>query len=68
MKLENQRVSYRVDEAAAACGLTRSSLYRAIGDGSLRSAKVGKRRIVTARALEEYVAHLERESAKRGAA
>lgn len=65
---ENQKLSFTVDEAVTATGLTRSRLYLAIADGSLRTMKAGRQRLISRKALEEYVANLERESAKRGAA
>lgn len=62
-----QRVSFTMDEAVGATGLSRSRLYKAISDGSLRTIKAGRRRMVSRKALEEYVANLERESAGRAA-
>ena len=65
---QNQRVSFTVDEAARSTGLTRTRLYAAIGAGQLTTFKAGRRRMVSRKALEAYVANLERESAKKGAA
>lgn len=62
---QNQKVSYTVEEAVAATGLARSRLYQAIGDGSLRTFRTGRRRMVSRKALEEFIAHLEVESAGR---
>lgn len=64
---ETAKVSYTMEGAAAATGFTRSRLYKAIADGTLRTIKAGRRRMVSRKALEDYVARLERESA-RGAA
>jgi excisionase family DNA binding protein len=49
---------YRVDEAAAALRLSRSSVYKLIRSGQLRSVKQGRRRLVPVIALAEYVASL----------
>ena len=48
---------YRVDEAAAALRLSRSSVYELIRSGQLR-IKQGRRRLVPVTALAEYVASL----------
>lgn len=66
--LTDHKLSFTVEEAATATGLTRSRLYAAIGDNTIKTFKAGRRRMVSRRALEEYVANLERESAKKGAA
>ena len=49
---------YRVDEAAAALRLSRSSVYELIRSGQLRTVKQGRRRLVPVAALAEYVASL----------
>jgi excisionase family DNA binding protein len=49
---------YRVDEAAAALRLSRSSVYELIRSGQLRTVKQGRRRLVPVTALAEYVASL----------
>ncbi|GAA3928598.1 helix-turn-helix domain-containing protein [Luteimonas lutimaris] len=63
----NQKLSYTIPEAVAATGCTRTRLYGAIADGALRSIKDGRRRLIPAKALEEFIAKLERESAGRAA-
>jgi excisionase family DNA binding protein len=45
-----------VDEAAAMLGLGRSSLYGEIQSGRLRSLRVGRRRLVAAAAIADYIA------------
>ena len=45
-----------VDEASAALGLGRSRMYLEIQTGRLRSVKVGRRRLVPAAALANYIA------------
>ena len=49
---------YRVDEAAAALRLSRSSIYELIRSGQLRTVKQGRRRLVPVAALAEYVESL----------
>lgn len=44
-----------VDEAAAMLGIGRSALYSEIGAGHLRTIRVGRRRLVPASAVAEYV-------------
>lgn len=62
------RVSYTVEEASAATGLARSRLYQAISKGELKTFKAGRRRMVSTKAIEEFIAKLERDSAKDKAA
>lgn len=52
-------VLYRVEEAAEALRMSRSLIYELIRSGQLRTVKVGRRRLVSVRALEEYVRALE---------
>lgn len=44
-----------VDEAAAMLGIGRSVTYGAIGARTLRSVKVGRRRLVPADAVREFI-------------
>lgn len=48
-------VLYRVDEAAEALRLSRSSIYELIRSGRLRTVKHGSRRLVPVAALDEFV-------------
>jgi len=64
---QDQRLSFTMEEAAAATGFTRSRLYQAMATGELRTIKAGRQRLVSRGALEEYVAKLERDSAGRAA-
>lgn len=57
-----QRLSYNVEEALAATGLNRNALYRAISAGQLQTFKVGKRRMVSVRALQEFIERKEKEA------
>src|SRR5262249_13726406 len=49
------RLSYSLSEAEVLSGLSRATLYRRIADGSLRTAKVGRRRLVPADGLASLV-------------
>lgn len=53
-------VLYRVDEAAEALRLSRSSIYELIRSGQLRTIKRGSRRLVPVAALDDFVRSLER--------
>ncbi|OJY78186.1 MAG: hypothetical protein BGP18_05075 [Stenotrophomonas sp. 69-14] len=55
MTNQKEKLSYNVDEALAATGLNRNALYRAISKSEIKTFKVGKRRMVSARALREFI-------------
>lgn len=48
-------VLYRVDEAAEALRLSRSSIYELIRSGQLKTVKHGSRRLVPVEALDDFV-------------
>ena len=52
----NDKRALRINEAAALYGLSRSSLYVLMARGTLRSVKVGARRLVPRDALESLIA------------
>ncbi len=58
-----QRISYRPNELAAATGLSRDLIFKAIRDGRLRSLRVGAARVITAAAVRDFLEQLEREQA-----
>lgn len=62
------RLAYTIEAAIEATGLTRTRLYRAIADGSLKTFKAGRRRMVSAAALQAFIAELERQSEGKGRA
>lgn len=62
------RLAYTMDQACEALAMNRSRIYAAIRDGTLATFKAGRRRMVSAKALEAYVAKLEREAEKGRAA
>jgi len=63
----DDKLSYTLEQAAQATSMARSRLYQAIADKSLTTFMAGRRRMVSRKSLEEYVAKLERESAGRAA-
>ncbi len=63
MNDRHERLSYTTEEACAVTGLNRNALYRAMAAGQLNTFKVGKRRMVSARALREYIEAREKEAA-----
>jgi excisionase family DNA binding protein len=56
------RVLYRIPEAMALLGMSRTVIYEQIRSGRLRSVKQGRARFIPAAAIAEYVALLEQES------
>ncbi|EPG2417471.1 helix-turn-helix domain-containing protein [Stenotrophomonas maltophilia] len=63
-----ERLSYNVEEALAVTGLNRNAFYRAIGAAEIKTFKVGRRRMVSAAALRDFIAAKEREAASNAAA
>jgi len=51
IKPEEKR-AYRVNEAVAAYRLSRSTLYKLISDGTLRTVKIAGRRLIPRDAIE----------------
>lgn len=49
------KLAYSLLEAEIATGLSRATLYRAIAAGELATVKRGKRRLVPAQALENFL-------------
>ena len=49
-------MAYSITDAAAAVGLSRSTLYTLMGTGKLPTIKIGKRRLISAEALARLVA------------
>ena len=64
--MQDSRLSYSITGAVEATGLTRSRIYDAIRQGTLRTFMVGRRRMVSSKALEQFVANLEREGGEGG--
>jgi excisionase family DNA binding protein len=49
------RRAYQINEATCAYGLSRSTLYKLMAAGTLRSVKVGGRRLIPVEALEALI-------------
>ncbi len=45
-----------INDAVAWSGIGRSTLYNLIGDGQVKTAKIGKRRLVLRASLREFLA------------
>lgn len=67
-KNTEHRLSYTVEAACDATSLARTRIYRAIADGTLKTFKAGRRRMVSAKALQSFIDALERQSEDRAAA
>jgi hypothetical protein len=59
------KLSYTVDDALAVTGLNRNAFYRAISTNQIATFKVGKRRMVSARALQDFIERKESEASGR---
>lgn len=53
-----EKLLYTPEEAAQALGISRSSLYLLLGDGSLESVRLGSCRRIRVAALKRFVASL----------
>jgi excisionase family DNA binding protein len=53
-----EKLGYTIAEVCAAGGFGRTTAYGAIKAGSLRAVKVGRRTIILARDLEEFLLSL----------
>lgn len=51
-----ERLAYSVDEAAQITGLSRDLLYDQMRTGKLAYLKIGRRRLITRRSLEAFLA------------
>ncbi len=55
MQEEANKIAYRIDEAVKATGLGRTFLYERIADGTLKSIKVGGRRLIMREDLMRFL-------------
>ena len=55
MQAQATALAYRLTEAGKLIGVSRSQLYVMIAAGTLRTFKSGKARLVTHRALEDFL-------------
>lgn len=67
MDKEIPKLAYSIADACVALGITRNRAYQAIADRSLRTYKDGRRRMVSRRALQDYVDSKERDCGEGGA-
>ncbi len=65
---QDAKLSYTVDQAAKGIGLNRNAIYTLIAKGELKTFKVGRRRLVSAAALSDFIARKEREASTAGVA
>jgi hypothetical protein len=63
VKRDPQKLSYTIAEAEAITGFPHTRVYALINSGDLVTFKVGRRRMVSARALHDLIDRLERKSA-----
>lgn len=52
---ETPRIAFRIDDAAVACGLSRSTIYNLISAGTLPSFKAAGRRLILAEDLKSFL-------------
>ena len=66
--LMRNRLAYTIDETCETTGFGRTRVYAEIAAGRLTTFKVGRRRMVTSRALSEWIDELERTGSAKAAA
>lgn len=52
---QTQPVGISIDDAVRLSGIGRTTMFAALADGSIKSTKVGRRRIVSYRSLCEFI-------------
>lgn len=52
----DQRRAYQINKAVAAYRLSRSTIYKLMNTGKLRSVKVGRRRLIPVESIEALIA------------
>ena len=55
MDTQVDKIAYRIDEACKTCGLSRSFIYEKLKDHSLKSIKVGGRRLILKADLIDFI-------------
>ena len=55
MDAQHERIAFSMDEAAEAVALSRRKLYQLVTDGTLRTVKIGARRLVPRAELERIL-------------
>lgn len=51
-----ERLTYTVEEAAGAIGCGRTSVFRLLREGKLRSIRVGSRRLIPREEIDRFIA------------
>jgi excisionase family DNA binding protein len=64
-KMDDQML-LSVDETCQRLGISRWSLYRQINTGKLTSVKIGRRRLISPRAVTDFIRQREEEAQARG--
>ncbi len=54
-----EKLTYSIPEAVAACGINKDTIYKAIWDGTLKSMKIGRRRLIRVESLKKWLETLE---------
>ncbi len=57
----DSKIMYRPDEVAQMMGLGRRTIFTLLRSGELPSVKIGSARLISRKALDEFVQHLEAE-------
>ena len=58
--MQHKKLAYTADEAAEILGfVSRHTIYRMVRNGDLRWTLIGRKKKITARTLDEYVAKQE---------
>ena len=58
------RLSMSVNDASALLGVSRATLYTQIRSGQILSFRVGGRRLISHKAIQEYIKECEKESVR----
>lgn len=56
------KLSYSIEDATELLNISRVMIYREINAGRIKTFNVGRRRFISHRAMEEYIADREKES------
>lgn len=59
MEQLKDKLAYSIDEFCQVASISRTAIYKAIAAGDLKTYKLGKRRMVSRRAAEAFIARLE---------
>jgi excisionase family DNA binding protein len=59
-EIPSEKLTYTIKEAAAALGVGRTTLWRAVSDGKLTAIKFGSRTLIPADGLRQWIAAMPR--------